>query len=110
MSDEIKWRYWETNDSEYGKAFIGNMKLIVQDCDGDFSRWQIKRGRKYLASGQCNGNYPYHFDRAKEKVIEVASYLNEAHELNILALNSETGTQTDNSGTENSLSAKSEEA
>lgn len=80
MSDEIKWRHWEDSCSECGRAYVGGLKVIVQDCDGDFTRWNVLRGNSLVATGEVHGILPYHFDTAKEQSVLVAKAIAAADE------------------------------
>lgn len=70
----LNWKLRHTNDSEYATSFYAGLKIVVQDCDGDFTRWHIEDPKALdvwgkvptLASGECyTFNYktdPYHFN------------------------------------------------
>ena len=76
------WRTRDHRDGETATAAIGELKLHVQDCDGDCSDWDITRGETMLAMGREDGHEPYHFDAAKEKCEEVARAILRADEHN----------------------------
>lgn len=62
---KVKWRYRENADSEVATLKVRNLLGIVQDCDGDFTCWEIRQGDNIVDSGRCYENIPYHFDTAK---------------------------------------------
>lgn len=79
----LQWEYRETRDSEYGRAKFKCFEINVQDCDGDFSRWDIKRGGQYVAVGETGGSKDeYHFDAAHRIAAEVLKHLWRAVEWN----------------------------
>lgn len=61
---ELRWMHRSTRDSEFATARVKGFEVQVQDCDGDFSRWHIKRGDQYIVMGECGGFSPYHMDAA----------------------------------------------
>jgi hypothetical protein len=70
----LRWKFRDTNDSEYATSFYAGLKIVVQDCDGDFTCWHIEDPKALdvwgkvptLARGECyTFNYktdPYHFN------------------------------------------------
>lgn len=78
----LQWKYRSTRDSEYARARFKCFEINVQDCDGDFSRWDIKRGDQYVAMGELTGITPYHMDAAKELAEKVLAHLWRAVEMN----------------------------
>lgn len=75
----LRWKFRDTRDSEFATAWFGGLKVTVEDCDGDSSRWWIvdpnnknaMSGKPFeLASGECHtANYktdPYHMLLAQE--------------------------------------------
>lgn len=78
----LVWKYRETNDSEFARARFKCFEIEVQDCDGDMSRWHIKRGDQYVAMGDLYGIKPYHFDAAKKLAQDVLAHLWQAVEMN----------------------------
>lgn len=87
----------------------------MSEDDPDFERWcYTATDDRHMIDGSpvpmlttliyrvCNGD--------AEKFGEALHIVRSAFDAGKRALNSQTGTQTDNSGTENSLSAKSEDA
>lgn len=82
---KIEWRYRETRDSEFATARVKGFEIQVQDCDGDFSRWQIKRGDQYIVMGEESG--PKHWDDARRRAIEVWSYVWKAVDMNDFVAN-----------------------
>lgn len=56
----LKWKFTERRDGETAEFDIGGIRAYVQDCDGDFSYWTIRRGRRgpVLAQGETHeGNH-----------------------------------------------------
>lgn len=82
VPEELDWKYRSTRDSEFASARFKCFEILVQDCDGDASRWDIKRGKMYIAMGECIGNDPYHMDAAKKEAREVLVHLWRAVEMN----------------------------
>lgn len=78
----LEWKYRETRDSEFADAKFKCFQIQVQDCDGDMSRWHIKRGDQYVAMGELGGNEPYHMDAAMTLAAEVLAHLWRAVEMN----------------------------
>lgn len=76
------WRIRDHRDGEVGTAEVGDLKLRVQDCDGDCSDWEITRGETYLAIGKEDGHAPYHFEAAKEECEKAARAILRADEMN----------------------------
>lgn len=61
----IKWQFKELQDGEVAKFSVCGIVAWVRDCDGDFSIWGVRQGRKVLAEGPtCPVYDPYHFDLA----------------------------------------------
>jgi hypothetical protein len=57
------WKFWETRDSGCGEVVGAGYRLVVRDCDGDSSWWELRRGREVLAKGSSYDWKPYyHFD------------------------------------------------
>lgn len=82
-TQKIEWRYRENQDSEFADTEIGDLQAHAQDCDGDFSRWHVKRGKTFLAAGEIlYGNERYHFDVAKDRAVEVAKAILQAERYN----------------------------
>lgn len=78
----LVWKYRETNDSEYADAKFKGFAIQVQDCDGDMSRWHIKRGDQFIAMGELGSIQPYHFDAAQALAQEILGHLWRAVEMN----------------------------
>jgi hypothetical protein len=58
----LKWRFHERNDGEIATFRGFALKLMVQDCDGDGSWWELREGDNVLAKGEHWGHKPiYHF-------------------------------------------------
>lgn len=73
------WRYSESRDSEIARSEAGDLKLRVEDCDGDASDWEVTRNGDWLAMGSENDHAPlYHFEAAKAKCELVARAIIEA--------------------------------
>jgi hypothetical protein len=80
---ELHWKYRETQDSEFADANHRCFSIQVQDCDGDTSRWHIKRGDQYVAVGEERSvGDVYHLDHAMATAIMVLGYLVKAADLN----------------------------
>jgi hypothetical protein len=59
----LPWRFWETRDSGWGEYRAAGYDLVVRDCDGDSSWWELRRGRTVIAKGSSHDWKPfYHFD------------------------------------------------
>jgi hypothetical protein len=59
----LPWRFWETRDSGCGEYRAAGYDLVVRDCDGDGSWWELRRGRLVIAKGASYDWKPfYHFD------------------------------------------------
>lgn len=59
----FKWHYRETNCTAVARFRGAGLDLIVQDCDGDRSWWELSEGRTVLARGDTYECEPYyHFD------------------------------------------------
>lgn len=59
----LKWKFWNTRDSGCGEYMAAGYKLVVRDCDGDSSWWELRRGRSVIAKGETYDWKPfYHFD------------------------------------------------
>jgi hypothetical protein len=85
---KIRWKYSETRDSEFADAKHKCFTIQVQDCDGDMSRWHIKRGDLYVAVGEESSvNDVYHMDHAMATAIMVLGYLVKAVDLNDFVAN-----------------------
>lgn len=84
---KLEWQYRETNDSEYATARAKGFEIQVQDCDGDMSRWHIKRGDQYLAMGEVGGIDPYHMDAALKLATDVFGHIWQAVEMNDFVTN-----------------------
>jgi hypothetical protein len=88
MTIELNWKYRETRDSEFADAKHKCFAIQVRDCDGDMSRWHIKRGDQFVAVGAENsvkspaGDTIYHMDHAMATAVMVLSYLVKAVDLN----------------------------
>ena len=80
------WRIRDHRDGETATASVGDLKLHVQDCDGDSSDWEIMRGDACLAMGNDHGHEPYHFDAAKALCETVARAIVNADERNAFLL------------------------
>lgn len=79
----LEWKYRETNDSEYARARFKCFEINLQDCDGDMTRWDIKRGDQYVAMGEIGGHTPvYHFEAAEKLALETLQHLWRAVEMN----------------------------
>lgn len=66
---QIKWKYKEDGNSEWCWCYVGEYRIFVMDCDGDFSYFTVTR--KHLSDTVHSsptydgcGEY-YHFDVAK---------------------------------------------
>jgi hypothetical protein len=80
---ELNWKYRETQDSEFADAKHKCFSIQVQDCDGDMSRWHIKRGDQYVAVGEERSvGEIYHMNHAIATAIMVLGYLVKAVDLN----------------------------
>lgn len=79
---KLDWRWRETRDSEYATARYRGFDIQVQDCDGDLSRWHIKRGDQYIAMGETDGNEQYHMDVAMAQAAQVMGYIWGAVDMN----------------------------
>lgn len=80
---ELNWKYRETQDSEFADAKYKCFAIQVQDCDGDMSRWHIKRGDQYIAVGEERSvGDVYHMDHAIATAVMVLGYLVKAVDLN----------------------------
>lgn len=80
---ELNWKYRSTNDSEFAEAKFKCFAVMVQDCDGDMSRWHVKRGKQYVAIGEEHSvNGVYHMDHAMATAVIVLQYLVKAVDLN----------------------------
>jgi len=90
MTEEIKleWRYRSTRDIEFATAKYKGFEIQVEDCDGDFSCWHVKRGEQFLVVGECgstknaNGDFVYHMDAAMARAIAVFGYIWKAVRMN----------------------------
>lgn len=78
----LVWKYRETRDSEFADAKFKGFAIQVQDCDGDMSRWHIKRGDQFIAMGELGSVSPYHMDAAMKLAEEVLGHLWRAVEMN----------------------------
>ena len=78
----LKWTYRETNCDETANAKFKGFEIIVQDCDGDMSRWCVKRDGQYIAMGEISTVDPYHRDAAMKLATDVFGYIWEAVEMN----------------------------
>jgi hypothetical protein len=59
----LRWRFWETRDTGCGDYRAAGYDLVVRDCDGDGSWWELRRGRTVIAEGSSYDWKPfYHFD------------------------------------------------
>ena len=59
----FKWNFRETSCTAIGRYRAAGYDLVVQDCDGDWSWWELRRGRDVLAKGEAHEWEPYyHFD------------------------------------------------
>lgn len=59
----LQWRFWATRDSGCGEYRAAGYDLVVRDCDGDMSWWELRRGRTVIAKGSTYDWKPfYHFD------------------------------------------------
>ena len=43
--------------------------MIITDCDGDRSIWEVRASKEILKSGEVESVDPYHFDVAKTNAI-----------------------------------------
>lgn len=83
MKPSCEWSYRENVDSEFAECQIGDLAVLAQDCDGDFSRWDVRRHGKYLAAGEAHDeDGKYHFDVAKDVALWTALAIVEADKLN----------------------------
>jgi hypothetical protein len=83
LADDLHWKHRSTRDSEFAEAKHKCFTIQVQDCDGDMSRWHIKRGDQYVAVGEeCSVNGVYHMDHAMAMAVTVLGYLVKAVDLN----------------------------
>jgi hypothetical protein len=88
MIKELNWKYRSTRDSEFADAKYQCFEVQVQDCDGDWSRWHIKRGDQYVAVGDEHSvGKVYHMDHAMATAIMVLGYLAKAVDLNDFVAN-----------------------
>lgn len=74
---KLEWKWREHRDGDIGKARFKCFDTSIQDCDGDFCRWDIKRGEIYVAMGETRD-----IDPAIAKVDEVIAFLYRAVEMN----------------------------
>jgi hypothetical protein len=59
----LPWRFKETRDTGLGDYRGAGYDLVVRDCDGDMSWWELRRGRTVIAKGSTYDCRPYyHFD------------------------------------------------
>jgi hypothetical protein len=59
----LPWKFWNTRDSGCGEYRAAGYKLVVRDCDGDASWWELRRGLVVIAKGETYEWKPfYHFD------------------------------------------------
>ncbi len=59
----LPWRFSETRDTGLGDYRAAGYDLVVRDCDGDASWWELRRGRTVIAKGGSSDWKPfYHFD------------------------------------------------
>ena len=68
----LRWKIRETRDSEIATANFAGLRIVVQDCDGDRSWWEIRDPSKVvsgqavcLAHGDCSTIDPYHMTLAQ---------------------------------------------
>lgn len=88
VPEKLNWKWRETNDSEYGRAKFKCFEINVQDCDGDLTRWDIKRGDQYVAVGETFGSKgEYHLDAAMRIARETLVHLWRAVEMNDFVAN-----------------------
>ena len=57
----LKWIYTEYHDDETTKFSVGKITAYVQDCNGDFSYWHVKRGKMIIAKNEDHDFDPPHF-------------------------------------------------
>lgn len=82
VPEKLDWKWREHRDGDIGHARFKCFDLGIQDCDGDFARWDIKRGQIYVAVGEERDT-----DKAEAKVVEVLAPLWRAVELNDFVAN-----------------------
>lgn len=51
---KLKWRYRDHRDGETAEFWVCGLRTFVQDCDGDDSIWDVRKGRNgsILADGR----------------------------------------------------------
>lgn len=79
VPEKLNWKWREHRDGDIGDARFKCFDINIQDCDGDFARWHIKRGDVYLAMGEERDT-----DAAEAKVMVVLATLWRAVEFNDL--------------------------
>lgn len=58
----LKWQFEEHWSGEIARFAGAGFVVRVKDCDGDASRWTVRRHGRLLAEGENDGWEPYHFD------------------------------------------------
>lgn len=58
----LKWRFEEHWSGEMARFDLGGLKVYVRDCDGDYSFWNIRRGRKGHVLAEGESYSPYHWE------------------------------------------------
>jgi hypothetical protein len=78
---EAVWQFRETRDSEYAVTTVGAFRVVVQDQDGDSSRFEVRRGHErggpLVAVRESIGfeddeQHLYHFEIARRLAWETA--------------------------------------
>ena len=57
---KLKWHQTITNMDARVRARAAGYELFVQDCDGDFSHWSVKRNGEVIATGKSWEWEPYY--------------------------------------------------
>ncbi len=59
----LKWKIWESRDSEIATSGYAGFFTRVQDCDGDRSVWEVRESRdgQIIAQGETGAVDPYHW-------------------------------------------------
>ena len=69
------WRWREHWSGEVGTYRMGRFSARVQDCDGDFSVFEVKVGDTVVAESQFSGpfHWPHAIFAAEEKLTELGA-------------------------------------
>src|SRR5262249_1374023 len=59
---KLKWDFHEHRDGEWARFRVAGLEVYVQDCDGDFSFWELRdlrtKPKAVLAGGTDYENMP----------------------------------------------------